>query len=416
MNQSRLPGGWSRSSLYVEGPVPRISRGRGYRVFSDTGADYIDVNNNFTTLFLGHAHPGTTRVAKRAVENGSCFGLPTVSEEIHAEQLVSRLPGTEVVRYANTGTEAVMIATRVARALTGRDRLAFLGGSYHGWSDSALVAASTTNLDGIPHGVRGDCVLLPLNDIEALERLFADDGDSIAALTVDLLPNRLGLVPVDRQWASAARRLCARHGAVLIVDEVVSFRLAHGGLQSRYDIQPDLTVLGKTIGGGLAIGAVAGSRDMMAPLDPGWPGAIEHGGTFTANPVALQTGAEALRLMTCDEIARLNTLGDTLRARLSERLRGRGWEARGWGSLFRLVPSGVDVDVAKRMGRTLWQEALDRGLLLQPTGAGCLSTPMDSGTVVEIEDILVQAAEAVLTDSAQRRMSHGGQRDKEITV
>ncbi|UNB53136.1 aspartate aminotransferase family protein [Mycolicibacterium sp. YH-1] len=361
---------------------------------TDDGATYIDLNNNFTTLYLGHAHPDTTEAAKSAVADGSCFGLPTIHEEVHAEAIVSRLAGAEVVRYTSTGTEAVMTATRLARAVTGRKRLVFLQGAYHGWSDSALVAASTTNLDGIPDGVRDDCVLLPINDFDALERIFADYGDSIAALTIDLLPNRLGLVAVDAEWASTARRLCSRYGAMLIVDEVISFRLAHGGLQSIYGLRPDLTVLGKTIGGGFAIGAVAGTRDAMAPLDPSGQGAIEHGGTFAANPVALRTGTTALRLMTAAEIARLNGLGDLLRDRLSSELAGHGWDVRSRGSLFRLVPTDAVSAVGKARVRKLWHEALRRNLLLQPTGAGCLSTPMDSGTVDEVVDLLVESATA----------------------
>ena len=392
-----LPGGVARSAFAVDSPCPIAIRGESYRLLVDSGEELVDLNNNFTTLIHGHAHPAVVEAAERAMRDGASFGLPNVSELRHAEVLMSRLPHLDQVRYANSGTEAVMAALRVARAHTGRDGCLFVNATYHGSADAALVPGGAAAARGVPRGVRDDVATTPINDIEALVDTVSSQPDRFGALVLDLMPNRAGLLPLDPEFLTAAAELRDRHGLLLIVDEVISFRQSFGGAAAAAGLRPDMITLGKLIGGGHPIGAVAGSREVMSELDTSRPDGLVQGGTFSGNPVTMEAGRVALELFDEPAIARLNELGERARRTLGERLFDLGWEARGGGSLFRFFPldrppspAGPPASVLRRQ-RRLWRAAHERGVLIQPTAMAALSTPMTAAVVDDTVDRLCAA-------------------------
>jgi glutamate-1-semialdehyde 2,1-aminomutase len=385
-----IPGGVGRSSLAVGGAVHRALGGYGCRLLDDAGRTLLDLNNNFTTLVHGHGHPAILEAAVRALGEGACFGMPNAVELEHAELLVARFPHADQVVYTNSGTEAVMLALRVARARTRREKVLLVANAYHGTADAALAGVGLGIEHGVPASAQADVVAVPHNDVEALGAAFREHTATLAAVLLDLLPNRAGLLPLSADFVASARELSARQGIPLIVDEVISFRLDHAGHQSRYKLVPDLTVLGKGIGGGFPVGAVIGSEDLMSSLNPQVSDTVEHGGTFSGNPVTMAAGIASLRLLDAAAIDSLNALGDLVRSALEPRARLRGWELRGVGSLLRLVP-GADLGDATALTRALWWAAYRRGILLMPTGMLALSTPMDGTVVGEIISILDDA-------------------------
>lgn len=390
-----LPGGLGRSTFAMGAPLPYAVRGEGYRVWDDRGRELIDANNNFTTLVHGHAHPAIVEVVEQAVRDGSCFGIPNTYEWDHAETLLGRLPGMDQVRYANSGTEAVMTAIRAARGHTGRDSVVVVRDAYHGTSDVALSTGDARLRRAVPGGVLQDITALAVNDSAGLEAAVTAEPDRYAAIIVDLMPNRVGLVPVHGEFLELARSLCDRHGIVLICDEVITFRLAVGGLSADYGVTPDLMTLGKLIGGGFPVGAVVGREEVMRQLDPTSPNGLEHGGTFTANPVTMAAGIASLKLLDGEEIARLNDLGDELRGLVGARLEQVGWEARGRGSLMRPFPKG-QVHADKDVQRAIWWGAYERNLLITQHTAVALSTPMDRDVVNDVSERLVEAVLAAV--------------------
>jgi glutamate-1-semialdehyde 2,1-aminomutase len=394
-----LPGGFGRSTLSMGDSTPFVARGDGYRIWDNSGRELIDANNNFTVAVHGHAHPEIVAAAEGALRNGSSFGLPNPYEWDHAEVLLERLPTLDQVRYVNSGTEAVMTAIRVARAATGRDATIMLRGSYHGTSDTALVAGGGNYLRGVPQGVIDDVTVLPLNDIDALREAIEREPERYATLVMDLLPNRAGLVSITPEFAAAARELTAAHGIVLIFDEVISFRLGYNGLAAVYGVEPDMVTLGKVVGGGFPVGAVVGREEHMRELSVAVPKFLEHGGTFSGNPVSMAAGATSLRLLDAAAIDRLNALGDGARRSIEERIADVGWEVRGRGSILRPFIRGADKMDAD-LQRQLWWAAYDRGVLLMQTNCAALSTPMTEDVVADLSDRLAAAVLAVADRAA----------------
>lgn len=395
-----LPGGYGRSTYYTGAPSPYAIRGEGYRVRDDRGRELIDANNNFTSLIHGNAHPAITEAATKALSSGASWGIPNLDEWELADLLLSRLPELDQVRFANSGTEAVMTAIRIARASTGRERVIVTRFGYHGTSEVALVAGGPSYTRGLTRGVVDDVTVVPLNDIDLLREAVDAAPGAYAAIVLDLLPNRAGLVSISEEFVRTARELATRYGIVLIIDEVISLRLGFSGLSGEYGVSPDLLTAGKVIGGGLPVGAVVGRGDLMAEMDPKSPGSLPHGGTFSGNPVSMAAGAVALRLYTEDEVRRLNALGDAARKAVNSRIADAGWEVRGRGSLLRAVPAGAE-KVAESTQHRLWWESYERGLLASPANLLSLSTPMDEGVVADIADRL---SDAVL--STAERCSH----------
>jgi len=329
-----------------------------------------------TALVHGHRHPAIVRAVEEALETGLSFGMPTAAEVEHAAHLAGRIDAVDRVRFANSGTEAVMSAIRIARAYTGRPLLLRCEGAYHGTYDPIV----TEGAPGIPAATWDTVVSVPFGDADALRATVAEHAGELAAVIVDLMPNRSGLVPASEAFVEAVREVTDGTGVLLIVDEVITFRLGVGGLHQELGVRPDLVTLGKTIGGGLPVGAIGGREEVMAVTDPRRSGYAELGGTFTANPLTMRAGLAALELLDPGEIARINGLGDLLREELSE----LGHRVHGRGSLMRVMSPDPE---------QLWWRLYRAGVLIARNGLTSISTPMDERT---IEDVVRRFGEAGL--------------------
>jgi len=388
-----LPGGVGRNTYYAGRTPTYAIRGEGCFMWDDQGQKLIDLNNNFTSLIHGVAHPEVVEAATKAMEAGSCWGIPNLHEWDHAELLLARFPELDQVRYCNSGTEAVMTAVRVARACTGRDGVVMTRNGYHGSSDIAFATGDANARRGIPKGVSDDATLIDINDTAALREAVEANPQKFAAIIIDLIPNRAGLIRVTEDYARTARELATRYGIVLIIDEVISLRLGHGGYAQSYGITPDLLTMGKLIGGGFPVGAVVGIEALMRVFDPTSSEAIPQAGTFSGNPVSMAAGAATLRLFGQDVVDRMNAQGARMRAAVSEGISAHGWHVRGDGSLFRAYPNDP-VNSAARQNQ-LWWEAYARGLLFSQTNLGSLSSPMTDEIADQISERTIEAVLAV---------------------
>jgi len=306
-----MPGGVNspvRAFKSVGGSPLFIKKARGSKVWDVDGNVYIDYVGSWGPLIFGHAHPQIVEALKRQVELGTSYGAPTELEIELAELVVSAVPSLEVIRMVNSGTEAVMSAIRLARGVTGRDKIIKFEGCYHGHVDSMLVKAGSGLASlGIPEcpGIVSDLakhtLTIPFNDIKKVEELFEAEGKNIACLIVEPIGGNMGVVPPKIGFLDKLRELTKQAGALLIFDEVMTgFRVALGGAQSLYGVQPDLTCLGKVIGGGLPVGAYGGSKQIMDNIAP--TGSIYQAGTLSGNPLAMTAGIEMLKLLSTSSI------------------------------------------------------------------------------------------------------------------
>ncbi|MFD1859499.1 aminotransferase class III-fold pyridoxal phosphate-dependent enzyme [Aeromicrobium camelliae] len=369
-----MPRGNTRTTLFVPPTPPYAVSGSGPYVLDQRGHRVIDCNNNYTALIHGHAFAPVEKAVAEQLPHGTAFGLPTETEVQLAELLASRT-GLPMWRFSNSGTEAVMTAVRAARAATGRELLVRFEGSYHGTSD-AVVAA---NAPGVPEAVAGTSLALPQGDAEALREVMRTRGDEVAAVLIDIMPNRAGLVPAAAEFVTLVRELTRQHGALMIVDEVITFRIAEGGLHREYGIEPDLMTVGKVIGGGFPVGGLGGTAEVMAIFDPLRELGVSWGGTFSANPMSMIAGRVALEHFTAEAIERLNSLGDQLRSGLTE----AGIAVSGRGSLTRIRE---DVDLPR-----LWWALYGEGVLAGTNGLLALSTPMTDDHVHTVTTAVVTA-------------------------
>jgi glutamate-1-semialdehyde 2,1-aminomutase len=395
LRRALLPGGHGRSSLAVDDRAPYARRAEGYIVEDFDGNRLVDVNNSMTVNLHGNAHPAIIAAVEERLRDGLVsLGVANVDELVLARELVNRLEWAEQVRFSNTGSEAVQLAARVARARTGRDRIIATSLGYHGTTDVALPVMGAHGVRGVPAAVAEQTVTVPRNDIDALEAAFAAHDGDVAAVLLDLCANGGGMVALTPEFVDRAVALARATGALVIVDEVVTFRTAVGGLASVYGLRPDIMVLGKTIGGGFPIGAIVGTRDALSPLDASGYG-LEHGGTFTANPLSMAAGSVAMELFDEAAVTRLNGLSARLEDALTPELVGTGWEIRRSGSVFRLFPAAWMPDVRKKAQKALYWAAYERGILTTGTGLSCLSTVMDESVVDTIATGFAAAARAV---------------------
>ena len=302
--QRVIPGGVNspvRAFHGVGGEPVFIRRGAGAQLFDVDDKAYVDYVGSWGAAILGHAHPAVVAAVKRAVEDGLGFGAPTEIETQMAETLCRLVPSLQMVRMVNSGTEATMSAIRLARAHTGRDRILKFEGCYHGHGDSLLVKAGSGALTlgipsspGVPPALAEHTITVPYNDLERVEETFARLGGQIACVIVEPVAGNMNCIPPKEGFLAGLRRLCDRHESVLIFDEVMTgFRVALGGAQQRYGIRPDLTTLGKVIGGGMPVGAFGGRREIMEKLAP--LGGVYQAGTLSGNPVAMAAGLATLR-------------------------------------------------------------------------------------------------------------------------
>ncbi len=304
--QKHIPGGVNspvRAFRSVGGSPLFIARGKGSRIYDADGNEYIDYVGSWGPLLLGHAHPDIVAAVSEALASGTSFGAPTEREIELAELISEIIPSIDVVRLVNSGTEATMSAIRVARGVTGRDCIVKFEGCYHGHVDSLLVKAGSgvatlglPDSPGVPKSFSDTTIALPFNSFEAIEEAFRAHGDRIAATIVEPVVGNMGCVPPAPGFLEKLRDITTRHGALLILDEVMTgFRVALGGAQQLYGIRPDLTTLGKVIGGGLPIGAYGGRADLMSCVAPAGP--IYQAGTLSGNPLAVAAGLAMLRYL-----------------------------------------------------------------------------------------------------------------------
>jgi len=299
-----IPGGVNspvRAFRSVGGNPVFIARGQGSHIFDVDGNEYIDYVGSWGPLLLGHRHPAILEALERALTIGTSFGAPTEGEVELAEAICDAVPSIEMVRLVNSGTEATMSAIRVARGFTGRDLVVKFEGCYHGHVDSLLVKAGSgmatlgiADTQGVPKAFCDTTIALPFNSPEAVEEAFRAHGDRIAAVIVEPVVGNMGCVPPLPGFLELLRDVTARYGALLILDEVMTgFRVAFGGAQQLYGIVPDLTTLGKVIGGGLPVGAYGGRKDIMSKVAPAGP--VYQAGTLSGNPLAVAAGLAMLR-------------------------------------------------------------------------------------------------------------------------
>ncbi len=301
-----IPGGVNspvRSFSGVGGTPVFIDHASGPYITDSAGKQYIDYVGSWGPMVLGHAHPEVIKAVKVAAEKGLSFGAPTEIETIMAQRVCELVPSCDLVRMVSSGTEATMSAIRLARGYTGRDKIVKFEGCYHGHSDSLLVKAGSGALTfgvpsspGVPASVAADTITLTFNDAEAVKQLFAEIGDQIAGIIVEPVAGNMNCIPPVPGFLETLREVCDEHGSVLIFDEVMTgFRVGLHSAQGLYNIQPDLTTLGKIIGGGMPVGAFGGKRQIMEHLAPLGP--VYQAGTLSGNPVAMAAGLKTLELI-----------------------------------------------------------------------------------------------------------------------
>ncbi|HEV2364313.1 MAG TPA: aspartate aminotransferase family protein [Caulobacteraceae bacterium] len=420
-----LPGGNSRHTVFFP-PHPLYAvRGEGARVWDADGTERLDLINNYSALIHGHNHPEIVEAIIHQARRLLSVAMPTEAEIELAEIVTSRLPGVDQVRFANSGTEGVMMAVKAARAFTGRSKIAKIEGAYHGSADTAAIsvnpdpklwgdpdAPASVAPAGVGPGAAADVVVLAMNEVEAGRAVLRAHAEDLAGVIVDPLMQTLGYERASDAFLAMLREETTRTGALLIFDEVYSFRLGFNGAQGAVGVTPELTAMGKVIGGGLPVGAVGGRADIMTDLfDPrsGRP-RLAHGGTFNANPMTMAAGAAAMRLFDRAAFDRLTTLGDRLRKGLMEAVKIAGVPATVKGatsmtSLFHIegpVRTYRDVQAAMRENPAARERAerffhylLEHGVMIGAPGFFVLSTALTDADIDRVCETALAALRAL---------------------
>ena len=397
-----LPGGVSRNAALRDPHPLYADYGRGCHLTDIEGVTRIDFANNMASLIHGHADPDMIRVVTEQLGRGTAFNIGTEVEIRFAEHLRSRNPGFEKMRFVNSGTEALMVGVKAARAFTGRPMIAKAEGAYHGSYDYLEVSQVSTpstwgSLDdpgrvplvhGTPESAVGDVVVIPFNDIDRSIALLDRSAGRLACVVLDLMPHRIGLNPADPEYVRAIHDWTTRNGALLVLDEVITFRSSVGGLQEQYGLTPDLTALGKMIGGGFPVGAIAGRADVMDVLNPRSPGYVfPHSGTFSANPISICAGLSSMEKFDSAETDRLNALAQRAIAGIEGAIRDTGARASvtGTGSMFRVHMKATPprdyreahLSPAENTRlKVMLDHMFDEGCILINSCSAALSTPM----------------------------------------
>ena len=390
--KEHMPGGVNspvRSFANVGGNPPFIARAEGAKIYDIDGNEYIDYVGSWGPMVVGHAHPQVVKALQEAVTRGTSYGAPTLLETELAKLVQSVYPSIEVIRMVNSGTEATMSAIRLARGYTGRDKIVKFIGCYHGHSDSLLVSAGSglatfgvPSSPGVTKGTAADTIAVPYNDADAIRAVMEREGDAIAAVIVEPVAGNMGLVLPRQGYLSLLRDLTAKHGALLIFDEVMcGFRASLGGAQAAYGIRPDLTCLGKIIGGGLPVAAYGGRREIMERVSPSGP--VYQAGTLSGNPLAMTAGIETLKILTAEPEEGKADYSRELTIKTKELL--LGWQraakdagvsicAHQAGSMFgiffidREVYDYTDAEAADQEAFRIWFDTmLDEGIYLAPS-------------------------------------------------
>lgn len=419
--QESIPGGVNspvRAFRSVGGAPRFIEKALGPHMFDIEGKRYIDYIGSWGPMILGHNNPKVIEAVKHAVDNGLSFGAPTKAEVLIAEEIKKLIPTIEEVRLVSSGTEAGMSAIRLARGYTGRNKIVKFEGCYHGHSDSLLVKGGSGQLTfgtpssaGVPEAVTNDTIVLEYNNPQMIRELFDKQGDEIACVIVEAVAGNMNMVPATQEFLNAMREETAKHGAVLIVDEVMTgFRVALGGAQSVYGIDPDITMFGKVIGGGMPVAAFGGKRDIMncvAPL-----GAVYQAGTLSGNPVAVACGLATLEeIQAPDFYKRLSAQAAKLVRSLGEAAKKHGvqFSAQSMGGMFGIYFRGSCPTSFKEVMecdgerfKTFFHAMLDNGVYLAPSiyEAGFVSITHD-------DSVIARTLEAADKAFAEVKRVHG---------
>jgi glutamate-1-semialdehyde 2,1-aminomutase len=416
--QQVIPGGVNspvRAFSSVGGQPPFVRKAAGAHVVTEDGIALVDYVGSWGPALLGHAHPEVVEAVQKAARDGLSFGAATAAEVEIAERLCTMVPSMRdgMVRLVNSGTEATMSALRLARGYTGRDEIVKMDGGYHGHGDILLVAAGSgaatlgiPGSAGVPKGVVSQTLLVPFNDVDALEALLSRRGDRIAAIIVEPVAGNMGCVPPRPGYLERLRELTLEHGIVLVFDEVMTgFRVAKGGAQERYGVTPDLTTLGKIVGGGMPVGAYGGRREIMQKVAP--VGDVYQAGTLSGNPLAVAAGLKTLEIIEReDPYPLLERAAEQLTRGLAERAAAAGVAFTGnrVGSMFTGFfragevwsyedAKGSDLDRFARWHR----EMLRRGVYLAPSQfeAAFVSMAHDEGLIAQTLDAAAGAFAAI---------------------
>jgi glutamate-1-semialdehyde 2,1-aminomutase len=404
-----MPGGTTRTTTYFD-PYPLyIERGEGCRVWDADGASRIDMLGNYTAMILGHAHPKIVEAIRAQAARGTGFAAANPAEVELATILCERVPSLDAVRFCNSGTEATMFAMRLARAFTGRPKIARIEGGYHGTHDYAEVSTHPAVVDagppeapvaspdsiGTPDWALTQVVVLPFNNPDAAERIIRREASQLAAVILEPVIGAGGVIPATPEFLRRLREVTRELGILLIFDEVISFRVGPGGAQELYGVTPDLTTLGKIIGGGLPVAAFGGRGDIMAVLDPRHEPSLAQGGTYNGNPLGMAAGVAAMRELTPDVYADLNRRGARVCEQLTEVFASHGVDVQVNGAGSMLALHFTDQPVVdyrsmaaadKKKARELFLALVNHGVLMAPRLMGALSTPMGEDDIQRFVD------------------------------
>ena len=418
-----MPGGCSRNTILRKPHPLYVEKGAGCYVTDIEGVERVDFANNMCSLIHGHAHPEVTEAVAAQLANGTAFTIGTEVEVEFAEHIVSRSASFDKMRFVNSGTEAVMSCIKASRAYTGRSKIAKAEGAYHGLYDYAEVSQtskpenwgdennpnSVPVAHGTPKAALDDVIIIPFNDPERALKILEENADDIACVLLDVMPHRIGLIPANDDFGRAIYKWTRQNDSLLVFDEVITFRSNYGGAQEWYEeISPDLTAMGKMIGGGFPVGALAGRSDVMNTMNPHASRVLfPHSGTFSANPVTMTAGLKSMQMFDRDAVVKLNKLADYARISLGEAINLADVPAcvSGEGSMFR-IHMKENVPVSYRDGyisakeseliKTLLGHLFDDGIMMINTCTGVLSTVM-------AEKEIDRLSEAVLSGSKKMK-------------
>ena len=410
-----LPGGETRSATFFYPYPTHMARGEGCYLYDVDGNEYIDYLNNYGSLIHGHAYPAIVEAAIEQVQNGTVLGAAAELQTKLAALLCERIPSVDMVRFCNSGTEATLMATRAARAHTGRDMLIKMEGGYHGFHDFLSVNITPSGVTegrlptqvewrGVPASVAGDVLIARFNDLDSVAALLDDYSDRVAAVITEPMLGPAGMIPPEEGFLGGLRELTVESDVLLIFDEILTYRLSRGGLQALQAVEPDITALGKVIGGGLPVGAFGGSEEIMSYFDPDHPRTVIHSGTFSGNNITMATGLAAMEDYDQSAIERINGLGERLRQGLESAFLAAGIRglATGIGSLINVhfgelgmssVVGTAEPTASDQMLRLLHLELLNRGIHIGTRGIFTISTPMTESLIDETLEAFAGALE-----------------------
>jgi len=411
-----MPGGCSRNTILKKPHPLYVEKGEGCYVTDIEGVERVDFANNMCSLIHGHAHPAITEAVTAQLAKGTAFTIGTEAEVLYAEHIVNRSDSFEKMRFVNSGTEAVMSCLKAARAYTGRSKIAKAEGAYHGLYDYAEVSqtskpenwgdadspSSVPVAYGTPQAALDDVVIIPFNDTERALKILDENAEDLACVVLDLLPHRIGLIPANEDFVRAVYNWTRKNDSLLVFDEVITYRMNYGGAQQWFEgINPDLTAMGKMIGGGFPVGALAGRADVMDVMNPLTEKVLfPHSGTFSANPITMTAGRVAMDLFDQEALVKINILADYARKSIREAINIADVPAcvTGAGSMFRIhmkseeptsYRDGYVNPREKNLTKILLNHLFDDGIMMINTCSGVLSTVMGEKEIDRLSEAVL---------------------------